>query len=69
MGRSHGPKAKVEGARISEKELIGDRGIERTVALDSRKLETPKPDIEFGKGHGEVRKGRECEERTYGSGI
>ena len=33
---------------IGEKELIGDRGIERTVTLDSRKQKTLNPDTESG---------------------
>jgi hypothetical protein len=49
MGKSHGPKAKIEGVHISEKELIGDQGLKSTVTLDSGKLETPKPDIDWGK--------------------
>jgi hypothetical protein len=40
---SYGPRAKVEGAHIGEKELISDLGIERTVTLDSRKSKTPNP--------------------------
>jgi hypothetical protein len=34
--------------------VIGE--FESTVTLDSRKLETPNPDIESGKSHGKVQK-------------